>query len=78
MYEVIGVRTGKVTKEGKNNGKGYSVFYIAYESPGVNGRVTRDVFAMDEIVDTFRPIVPGDKLDIFMGLDGRITSIKLA
>lgn len=77
MYEVIGVRSGKVSKEGKNKGKGYNVFYIAYEAPGVNGRICRDVFAMDDIVETFRPIVPGDHLEIYMGLDGRIQTIKL-
>lgn len=77
MYEVIGVRSGKVSKEGKNQGKGYYIFYLAYESEGVNGRVAREAFAMDYIVNSYRPIVPGDHVEVFMGLDGRINSIKL-
>lgn len=77
MYEVIGIRSGKVSKDGLHKGKGFNVLYVAYESPGVNGRITRDVFVMDDKVDAFRPIVPGDHIEISMGLDGRIQSIKL-
>lgn len=77
MYEVIGMRPGKVSKEGHFKGAPYTVFYIAYEDPGINGRKCRDIFVLDDRIVAERPIVPGDHIEIYLDLDGKINKVFL-
>lgn len=77
MYEVIGIRCGTVKKEGRTKGKGYSVLYLAFESRGVQGKEVREVFVFDDLIESARPLMPGDHLDFSIGLDGRIKSVHL-
>lgn len=77
MYDLVGIRSGTVTKEGANKGKKYSILYIAYEAPNVQGKVVRDLFVFDDLIDTIRPLLPGDSINIYTDLSGRVSKVTL-
>lgn len=77
MYDLIGVRRGKVEKEGKNKGKEYSILYIAFDAPNVDGKCVRDVFVFNDLIDSIRPLMPGDQINIYTDLSGRVSKVTL-